>query len=285
MFRKTIIIAAIAALYCGSANAQHTKLLGCGDTIATERVAFDENEIVKYTVTYSASFIKAEVADITFSTTADKYMGRKCYKIEAVAVTRPFYAIFFPLNDVYTTWVSQQTLRPVKATSFQHEGDYRFRTALDFHYHNRIARTEGHDLRHNTTRRHTLVLNDCSYDALSLFYNLRSADLSTLQNGQSQSLSLVLEDTVRTVRFRFIKREIQKLSNIGSFRTVKFACQFATTNDEAFHDGAEFYIWLSDDDNRIPIYLESPIRVGKVYAKLNQWSGLKNPFSSIVIND
>lgn len=281
MYKKAITIGAAIVLHA----ALYGQLLGCGAEIPPSRVSFAEGEWLKYAVVYNAPLIKAEVADITFATTTDHYMSHACYKIEAKGESRPFYNLFFPLKDTYTTWVDQTTLRPVKATSYQHEGNYRFRSALDFDYQRLRVRTEGHNLRDHTTRRHTLMLGECSYDALSMFYNLRSANLSNIHTGQSQKLSLVLEDTIRTISFRFLGREIRKVNGIGSFRTLKFTCQFATNSQESFKDGAEFYVWLSDDENRIPIYLEAPIRVGKVYARLTSWSGLKYPFSSFVIKD
>ncbi|MEF9950373.1 MAG: DUF3108 domain-containing protein [Mucinivorans sp.] len=283
MYKKIVIILLLCFAVCGVSYGQSTKLLGCGSKVDPEQVAFGAGEWIKYTVAYSAPMITAQVADITFTTVEEKYMGRDCFKVEARGVTRPFYSIFFPLDDVYTTWLERSTLMPVKATSNLHEGNYRFRTALDFHYKTLSVRTEGHDLRRNTMRRHFMRLDNCSYDALGLFYNMRSADLRLLANGQSQALSMVLEDTVRNVYFRFIGRETKKIKELGSFRTLKFACKFATSNDESFTNGAEFFLWLSDDENRIPIYLESPIKVGKVFASLSAWSGLKAQFSSFII--
>lgn len=258
--------------------------LGCGALVPAARVAFESGERLTYAVAYKAAIINAEVADITLSTVTERYAGKECYKVTGFGQTRPFYAMFFTLEDTYTSWLEVGTLRPVRATSHLREGGYHYRSAIDFDYRNLLARTEGHNIKANHTRRFALKLTPCSYDALSLFYNLRSADLSGLVAGSSrQSLSLVLEDTVRTIQLRFLGREVYYLSGVGKFRTLKFACQFATSTDESFQDGAEFFLWLSDDDNRIPIYLESPIRVGKIYAKLTRWENVKYPFSSFIV--
>jgi len=47
-----------------------------------------------------------------------------------------------------------------------------------------------------------------------------------------------------------------------------------------FTDGSEFFIWLSDDENKIPLHLESPIRVGSVNAYITGYKGLKYPLTS-----
>lgn len=268
-----------------SAQGQRNHLLGCGDLVPSGRVAFEAGERLTYAVAYKAAIINAEVADITLSTVQEHYAGQKCYKVSGYGKTRSFYSIFFTLEDLYTSWLSVETLMPVRATSHLREGGYHYRSAIDFDYRSRLARTEGHRIKENKTHRFKLNLTPCSYDALSLFYNLRSADLSQLVVGNSrQSLSLVLEDTVRTIQLRFLGRDVYHLTGVGKFRTLKFACQFATSTDDSFKDGTEFFLWLSDDQNRIPIYLESPIRVGKVYAKLTHWANLKYPFSSFVVD-
>jgi hypothetical protein len=41
-------------------------------------------------------------------------------------------------------------------------------------------------------------------------------------------------------------------------------------------------VWATDDENQIPIYIEAPILVGMVKAKLTNWKGLKNKMKAKV---
>ena len=41
-------------------------------------------------------------------------------------------------------------------------------------------------------------------------------------------------------------------------------------------------IWISDDDNRIPLMFEAPILVGTASGRLAEYSGLKHPFTALV---
>ena len=43
---------------------------------------------------------------------------------------------------------------------------------------------------------------------------------------------------------------------MGRFRTLKFECQLGTTEGYSFTDGTIFTIWISDDDNKIPLYID-----------------------------
>ena len=72
----------------------------------------------------------------------------------------------------------------------------------------------------------------------------------------------------------------RNIKGVGKFRTLKFVCELATSSGESFKDGSEFYLWISDDLNKIPLYLESPIRIGSVRVRLLDASNLKYPLTS-----
>ena len=44
---------------------------------------------------------------------------------------------------------------------------------------------------------------------------------------------------------------------------------------EVFEEGTEMNIYVSDDNNRVPLLIESPVSVGSVKAVLKNYSGLK----------
>ena len=91
---------------------------------------------------------------------------------------------------------------------------------------------------------------------------------------------MVLEDTIRRINYRLAGREVRNIKGVGKFRTLKFVCELATSSGESFKDGSEFYLWISDDLNKIPLYLESPIRIGSVRVRLLDASNLKYPLTS-----
>ena len=84
----------------------------------------------------------------------------------------------------------------------------------------------------------------------------------------------------RSINYRLAGREVRNIKGVGKFRTLKFVCELATSSGESFKDGSEFYLWISDDLNKIPLYLESPIRIGSVRVRLLDASNLKYPLTS-----
>ncbi len=247
---------------------------------SAQKVVFRPGEELHYTVNYSAAVVDTEVADVTMRVSSDNLDGTPCYKIHARGTTRPFYSIFFKMEDTYQTWMQRNDLRPLLATGDLKEGGYEYRSRLVFNWKSRLVYTSGKNIKRNTEHTKTIPLKSSSYDALSLFYNLRCLDLDDLPVGQRRNLHMVLVDTIRTIQYRLLGFEKRTIPNLGTVECLKFACQLAANDAESFEEGSEFLIWISNDRNKIPVYLESPIRVGKVYAKLVDFKGLAYPFTS-----
>jgi hypothetical protein len=127
----------------------------------------------------------------------------------------------------------------------------------------------------------TMPITENSVDAISLFYRLRNIDPATLRVGVPVPLRIVLKDTIRRINYQFLGRETLNVPGLGRFRTLKFSCELASSG-ESFEDGSIFFVWISDDLNRIPLQVESPIRVGSVRLRLTRFENLKHPLASRV---
>ncbi|MEG1635587.1 MAG: DUF3108 domain-containing protein, partial [Rikenellaceae bacterium] len=68
----------------------------------------------------------------------------------------------------------------------------------------------------------------------------------------------------------------------GDFKVLVFVCSLATDSGEPYEDGGEFTIMFSDDQNKIPVYIQSPIKVGSVRVNLSSVGGLMYPMDALV---
>ena len=125
-----------------------------------------------------------------------------------------------------------------------------------------------------------MKISDRGMDPVSLYFNLRSIDASTLSVGQTHNLEMVLEDTVKVLKYRLLGREVCRVPQQGKFRTIKLACTLGTSEGFSFTDGSEFFIWITDDKNKFPVMLESPIKIGSIRAYISDFKGLKYPLTS-----
>lgn len=138
-----------------------------------------------------------------------------------------------------------------------------------------MVKTTAHIIKHDKIERKVLALSDVSYDAVSLFFNLRSLDMDANKKDEWYPLEVVFHNKVRKINYKYIGRDKRNVEGMGKVNALVFVCQLADSSGESFKDGSEFTIWISDDKNKIPLFVDSPIKVGSVKVRLISSSGLK----------
>lgn len=268
MFRKEKIlqfVMAMAALLAASTAAAQL---------------YHPGEQLYYRVAYRAKMIpNTEMAEVSVNTTLDTLRGRNVYHVVGNGRTLPVFRWFFNLNDTYRIWVDTLSLRTLRFESDLYEGGYTFRSNYHYDWEAREVHTWAQS-RNREPRTKVMPLSDNSKDAVSLYFGLRSIDLDQFRGNEHRELEMVLDDTIRMLKYRFIDREVCRVPKRGKFRTLKFACTIGSSEEFSFTDGTEFFIWISDDENKIPVMLESPIRVGSIRAYIREVKGLKYPMTS-----
>lgn len=246
----------------------------------TSAQVFQEGEVLYYRAAYRAKLVpNIEAGEVTVSTRLDTLDGKDMYRVTGNGRTLPFFRWFFDMNDTYDIWVDRQTLRTQRFESDLKEDKYTFRSNYRYDWDSMKVHTWS-QRRQSTPREKTMQLTKESMDAVSLYFNLRSVDLESFREGEHRRLDMVLEDTIRHLRYRYIGREELKVPKLGHFDTMKFACTLGSSEEFSFTDGTEFFIWITNDDNKIPVMLASPVRVGEIRAYLRRYEGLKYPLSS-----
>ena len=254
-------------------------LLSC---VAAQAQLYVPGETLNYKMSYRAKlFPNTEVANVIIQTTESSLDGTPALKVYGMGQTARAFNWILPVKDAYTVWVDPQTLRTKRFDSDLHEGDYTFRSTYLFDWKNLNVHTRWQS-RQRPERYKTMKISDQSMDAVSLYFNLRTVKDEDIKEGFAKDLEMVLEDTVRYLKFRYEGREVKRIKNLGRFNTLKFRCKIATSDGYAFQDGTEFEVWISDDKNKIPLYIKSPIKVGSVQAYLSSYEGLRYPLDSFI---
>ena len=263
-------------------------MTAAGTMLCTDSQAqyYHPGERLEYRVSYRAKlFPNTDVATAEVQTTLDTLDGRTVYRVAGRGRVMPAYRWFYDVDDRYTIWVDTATLRTQLFLSDIHEGSSYEKTSRFRYDWQQMKSYNTWSKRRGPERSHTLDLTPESMDAISLFFNMRGVDERRLTSGGTGTegrLEMMLEDTIRVLKYRYIGREVKRIGRLGKFRTLKFACQIGTEDAFSFTDGSEFFIWISDDRNKVPLWLESPIRVGSICARLMSYENLKYPIESKV---
>ncbi len=241
---------------------------------------FQPGEELTYRVSYRAKMVpNTEVATVEMKTAQAEWQGKPCYRVTGHGYTSSFFKWFFDLDDRYTIYIDTLSLRPLRFESDLHEDDYTFWSHLDYDWQQMEVKARWQS-RQRPIEEKSMPLTPQSMDAISLFFNMRSVDADSFKEGEVRQLEMVLEDTVRYLNYRFHGREVKRIRRLGHFKTLKFSCQLGSSQGYSFTDGDEFTIWISDDRNKIPLWLESPIKVGSIQAYITKVNGLRYPLES-----
>ena len=243
---------------------------------------YHPGEALEYRVSYRAKYFpNTEIGSVDITTTEEMVNDTTFYKVVGVARTLPTYRWFFNMEDSYTILIDPATLRTEYFRANLLEGSYTFESYYNYDWEKMQAYTRWSS-RKRPFKEKTIPLTEQSMDAVSLFFNMRSATAEQFSEGEIGTLEMVLEDTVRRINYRYIGREVKKLRDQGKFKALKFECQLGTTEGYSFTDGTIFTLWISDDRNKIPLAIESPVRIGSINAYIYRYKGLKYPLERLI---
>jgi hypothetical protein len=249
--------------------------------MANRESAFQSGEKITYTLSYTVMGVWTNVGEVTFVTTLrNEGIRPPFYDITATGKTFSFFDNFFRVRSTYSTRIDAQTFQPFFAHRNIHEGSYRLRSSANYDWKNNVVYTSAQRLdKDRPERRDTLPLTPCTFDVVSLFYYYRNCDFSKMKEKTTYTVELVMDNEIHTISYRLHGREEQRLRGIGRFNTLKFSGTLI--EGETFNAKSQIFFWVTDDENRIPVYMELPIKVGSIRVRLKDWNNLKFQMTSL----
>ncbi len=217
---------------------------------------------------YSISYFGVSAGDFTLEALPLKVIdGRKVYHVRGGAVSSSVFSLFYRLNDVVESFIDYDGL-------FSH----RFHLVLDetkqtrdslelydsmkkqtFYWNRWNHKTNGYK-----ETKEFGSMESFSQDSLSALYYLRH---QKLEPGVVVSFPVVSEgksfESVCTV----VRRETIRTS-MGEVRALVIRPEMKYQG--LLKKSGDSYLWLTDDDRKIPIRLEAKVRIGTVMAVLSK---------------
>jgi hypothetical protein len=236
--------------------------------------AFTAGEELNYKVVYNWGPIWLESAEASFKVKPAEYNGKGSYLLSGTGSTYPKYDWFYKVRDVFETYVDSLSLRPLKFQATIQEGSKKDKHIYIFN----DARQKAYTVISYGTKRvkvDTVKLSTCSIDVLTAIYYARSIDYSNCKKNDTVGISLLVDGKLYSVYVRFLGREKFKSKELGTYQCIKFSPLLI--EGTIFKKGEGMTVWVSDDKNKLPIYIETEIVVGSIKVRLMSYKGLRNP--------
>lgn len=228
---------------------------------------FNSGEKITYNVGYYLSPLWISAGEVSFAVNDTVVNDSAVYHFDARGRTFKAYDLFFKVRDQYQSFVYQENLKPFHFIRDVHEGGTEIYRDVIFDYDSLTAQTD------------TIVtsITDCTFDVLSAVYQCRHFDFSNYKINDTIPLTMYLDYEVHHLYIRYLGKEEIK-TGLGKFRAIKFSPLLVAGT--LFEEGEGMTVWVTDDENKIPLVVESPILVGSVKARIENAEGVKYPFSS-----
>ncbi len=250
-----------------------TGLVHCQNDCSIKNSAFSSGEELNFKVNYNWGPIWLESAFASFKVSSSRWNGRNCYLLTGSGSTYPKYDWFFKVRDVFETYVDSESFRPVKFHADIHEGNKKDQHTYLFNNSAKKAYTiitRGS----KPVATDTLKIGSCSIDVLTAIYYARNIDYSHCKINDTVSISLLLDGKLYPIYVRYLGKEVFTSKELGTYNCIKFSPLLV--EGSIFKKGEGMTVWVSNDKNKIPIYVETPIVVGSIKVKLMSYKGLKN---------
>lgn len=230
--------------------------------------AFDVGEQFVFRIHYeiiNAGYATLNIKEATIN-------NKKVYHVIGKGTTTGVSSLFFKVNDTYESYIDKESGNPYQFVRKIIEGGYTKNQEGFFNQaENKILVK---DYKHNTEKTFTVPKN--TQDILSSFYYLRNyPNIEQMKAGEFVAIDMFFDDKTTKFRLKFIGREDIR-TKFGVVSTMIFRPSVLT--GRVFKEEESLTIWISDDDNKIPVRIKASLLVGAIKADLDSYKGLKNPF-------
>lgn len=250
-------------------------------TVSESELAFKAGERMDFVLQYRWGAINTDVGTATVRLDSLTFNGEKAFCCSAYGKTTRMFDLFFRVREDFRSWFTRDGLRPLKFTRDTYEGGYEARNTYIYDWSDPDPHIDADIYTSKRGQQSMLLpLTPCTFDLPALFFFARNMDIENIEPGKRYPMTFAIDDEVFNVYFILYGRETIKVRGLGTVKTIKFAAKLL--EGEVFKGEADMLIWISDDDNRLPVYFEAPLRVGAASGRMTGYEGLKHPFTSLV---
>lgn len=249
-----------------------------GQECAVQNKAFDVGERIDYTIYYHLAGIWVGAGEVYFEVGEKRYKNREVYHFNSFGTTFSKYDWIYEVRDYYEAYSDKSSMASLWFKRKVNEGSSHVREEYRFNLKNNKVYTNRQLDEDEAFVKDTVKTKGCSYDVLTMIYYARNIDFTGAQLDQKFPIRIFIDNEAHDTYIRFKGIEELDVKNFGTYRCIKFSPLLI--EGSIFNAGEDMTVWVTDDKNKIPLLIETPILVGSIRARVSKMSKLKYPLSS-----
>ncbi|MCK6619760.1 MAG: DUF3108 domain-containing protein [Calditrichaceae bacterium] len=242
--------------------------------------AFRPGEKLTFTVRWK--FIKAGEATMEVRDIVNLRDGVTAYHIVSTAHSAKFFDAFYRVRDQVETFLDTRGIFSWKYNKRLREGGYKFDLLVDYDQANGVAQIEriryesDEPLKVRNQEKFELDIPEYVLDVLSAFYYVRTQELKI-----GEPIYMANHDNRQVYQLQVIIQRKERVKvDAGTFDCIMV--QPRLLGEAIFKQKGELWVWLTDDEYKIPVQMKSAVAVGSITTELKKIEGVPNPIPARV---
>lgn len=217
--------------------------------------SFGPGERLTYDITYFGAKAGIAVMEVMEKT---RLKGREVYHIVSTAQSNDFVSLFYPVDDRVESYIDVEGFYSHFIKVKQHQGKRRREKVISF------DQTQHRAVQFKNNKEKVFEVPPQVQDSLSSLYFFRVKN--TIDVGRSVFIDVHESEKNWLLEIRGLARE-RVTTPVGTFNTIKV--QAKVQYEGLFMDKGDVFIWFTEDEKRIPVMMQSKIKIGTITAVLS----------------
>ncbi|CEN38972.1 DUF3108 domain-containing protein [Capnocytophaga cynodegmi] len=236
--------------------------------IQGQELPFKGGEWLKFKVKYGIF----NTSEATLHLKEVNYEGEKVFHAVGKGSTTGLARVFFRVDDTYESYFGVEDGTPRYFVRDIYEGGYTKHLKMYFNHVTQRAKIDNIE----TGGSVEITVPIGIQDVISGFYSLRQhPEIDSIKEGQEVEMDMIFDDDeIFKFKLRYLGKEKIK-TKFGSVNTMIF--RPLVQDGRVFKEQESLTLWITDDQNKIPVRVKASLRVGSLVADLDAFNGLKYP--------
>lgn len=187
--------------------------------------------------------------------------------------TAPFFDAFYKMREHFQSTFAEDGLRPLESSRDTYQNGYTANNRFVYDWNAGVIHAQTAYNGKEPQTKDVSLKGRLPYDVVTLIYHFRNLEWGSSKPGESSIVPCIVDDEVIDLRVTYLGPDRIKVRKLGRYNANRFSCTVVAGH--LFEGDQEVQVWVSDDDNHLPLAIMLPLKMGTMWLWLKGWEGLK----------
>lgn len=245
--------------------------LSIGAQCKIHNTYFQAGEELNYDLYFKYGLINSKAGSSSLKVTEDNFNNNEGYKVTLQAQSSGTARKLFSLDDIFTSYITKD-LVPLAYIKNAKEGKDHTEERVIYSYSHDEVILKTKRVKNGTLRfDESITSKACIYDMMSIVFYARTLNYTNMKKGDTNKVDFISGKKIVSMVIEHNGLEKVEANDGKKYTCIKLILSIM---DDAFSDKKEaMKVYITNDENRLPIRLDSKLKVGSTRAILKNYKG------------